>query len=260
MNIPIFQVDAFTDQVFKGNPAAVCPLQEWLPGAVMQSVAMENNLSETAFFIPAEKGYQIRWFTPLREVDLCGHATLATAHVLFEHLDHNEHTIRFMSRSGDLMVHRGEKGILKMNFPAFRVRTLPIEGVYGEIFGIKPSGAYRGNYLMLEYSTEEMVRSIVPDFVKLKSMDQVGVIITSSGVKYDFVSRFFAPAVGIDEDPVTGSAHSTLIPFWAEKLNKKSLKAFQCSPRGGILEGEFADDRVIIGGKAVTFLEGTLSI
>ena len=260
MKIPIYQVDAFTDHVFKGNPAAVCPLKNWLSDEIMQSIAMENNLSETAFFVPMEGGYHIRWFTPFMEVDLCGHATLASAHVLFHHLDHREPEIRFLSRSGDLLVIKGEMNFLKMNFPAYEVKAVHNDPVYAEIFGIQPTAAYRGNYLMLEYPAEQMVRSIKPDFEKVRSVDTVGVIITSPGRDYDFVSRFFAPAAGIDEDPVTGSAFSSLIPFWAERLQKSSLKAFQCSARGGKVEGEYAGDRVIISGKAITFLEGILSI
>jgi len=260
MKIPVYQIDAFADRLFKGNPAAVCPLNEWLPEALMQSVAMENNLSETAFFIPTEEGYHIRWFTPHCEVDLCGHATLASAHVLYHHLGYKKSGIRFHSRSGELLVKKGENRVIEMNFPAYRAEPVPNSPVYGEVFGIQPVAVYQGNYLMLEYASDLAVRSIQPDFEKVKSLDKVGVIITSSAEEYDFISRFFAPAMGINEDPVTGSAHSMLIPFWSERLNKKHLQAYQCSARGGILEGEYADTRVIIGGRAVTFLEGMLSL
>lgn len=260
MKIPVFQIDAFTDRLFHGNPAAVCPLNEWLPEELMQAVAMENNLSETAFFIPAKGGYHIRWFTPLSEVDLCGHATLASAHVLFHHLGYRKSGIRFQSRSGELQVQKGDKDMIEMNFPAYRAQPVPNDPVYGEIFGVQPVAVYRGNYLMLEYPSDQMVQSIRPDLKRVKSMDQVGVIITSSAKEYDFITRFFAPAMGIDEDPVTGSAQSMLIPFWAERLNKGHLRAYQCSARGGILEGRDAGTRVIIGGRAVTFLEGMLSL
>lgn len=260
MKIYIYQVDAFTDQAFKGNPAAVCPLEEWLPDKLLQSIAMENNLSETAFFVPSEEGFHIRWFTPISEVNLCGHATLASAHVLFNHLDYLEKKIRFHSKSGNLIVSRGKQGILKMDFPAFPAEEVSNHPVYGEIFGIQPESVYRANKLMLLYPDEEMVKSVKPDFDQVKSLDGVGVIITSRGKGYDFVSRFFAPAVGINEDPVTGSAFSSLIPFWAERLQKNNLKAYQCSARGGYVQCEYAGKRVIIGGNAVTFLEGTLSI
>jgi predicted PhzF superfamily epimerase YddE/YHI9 len=230
MKTAIFHVDAFTDQVFSGNPAAVCPLQEWLAEDHMQSIAMENNLSETAFFIPVEDGYHIRWFTPLSEVDLCGHATLASAHVLFHHLGYQEPQIRFQSRSGELLAKRGEKGILEMDFPAYRVQPVANDPVFGEIFGIQPAAAYRGNYLMFEYPSDQTVRSIQPDFERVKLLDEVGVIITATSKDYDFVSRFFAPAMGINEDPVTGSAHSMLIPFWGERLSKTEMTAFNFLP------------------------------
>jgi PhzF family phenazine biosynthesis protein len=260
MKIPVYQIDAFTDRLFKGNPAAVCPLNEWLSDELMQSVALENNLSETAFFIPAEEGYHIRWFTPHSEVDLCGHATLASAHVLYQHLGYKNSGIRFQSRSGELQAKKGEKDMIEMNFPAYQARPVPNDPVHGEIFGIQPVAAYRGNYLMLEYPSDQVVRSIRPDFERIKSLDKVGVIITAVAEEYDFTSRFFAPAMGIDEDPVTGSAHSMLIPFWSERLKKRHLQAYQCSDRGGVLEGEDADARVIIRGRAVTFLEGMLSL
>jgi len=260
MKIPIFQVDAFTGRVFKGNPAAVCPLETWLADEMMQSIAMENNLSETAFFIPYEDGFRIRWFTPLSEVDLCGHATLATAHVLFHHLNYPADIIRFHSRSGILSVSKEENGFLKMDFPAYVPVKIDNDPLFGRIFGNQPLSAYRGNYLLLLYNQEEEVKSIQPDFELVKSLDEVGVIITSRGMDYDFVSRFFAPSVGIDEDPVTGSAHSSLVPFWAEILDKRYLTARQCSTRGGILHCEYPGDRVIIGGNAVTYLDGHIFI
>jgi PhzF family phenazine biosynthesis protein len=260
MKIPIYQVDAFTDQIFKGNPAAVCPLEKWLPDELMQLIAMENNLSETAFFVPVDDGYHIRWFTPFSEVDLCGHATLASSHVLFQHLDYRGQRIRFHSETGELVIFRGVQGMLKMDFPAFPAKEVPNDPIYAEIFGIRPESVFQAGKRMLLYSVEEEVMSVKPDFERIKSLDEVGVIITSRSKDYDFVTRFFAPAVGVNEDPVTGSAFSSLIPFWAERLQKRDLKAFQCSARGGIAYGEFAGDRVIIGGKAVTFLEGIISI
>jgi PhzF family phenazine biosynthesis protein len=260
MKIPIYQVDAFADRVFRGNPAAVCPLEAWLPVEKMQSIANENNLSETAFFIPYGDGFKIRWFTPESEVDLCGHATLATAYVLFHHLKYPSEKVEFHSRSGILSVFRGEKDLLRMDFPAFDPIKTDNNPAFEEIFGLKPVAAYRGNYLMLLFEHEEEVRSVQPDFKLVKSLDEVGVIITSRGMEYDFVSRFFAPMVGIDEDPVTGSAHSSLTPFWAKKLHKEILTAYQCSTRGGILYCEYRGDRVIIGGRSVTYMEGIVYI
>jgi PhzF family phenazine biosynthesis protein len=260
MDIPIFQVDAFHHELFKGNPAAVCPLKEWLPDEMMQSIAMENNLSETAFIVELDNGYEIRWFTPLSEVDLCGHATLATAHVLFNHLDFDGESIKFSSASGILYVRKGKEGLIFLDFPAHKPLTVKNEDIYEEAMGLKPKSALKGKKLMLVYEHEDEVINLRPDFQQLIQLNDIGVIATAEGKDFDFVSRFFAPAVGIDEDPVTGSAHTHLIPYWSEILNKNYLRAWQCSGRGGILLCENHDDRVHIGGNAVTYMNGYIHI
>jgi PhzF family phenazine biosynthesis protein len=260
MNIPIYQVDAFHHELFKGNPAAVCLLEEWLPYETMQAIGMENNLSETAFIVKVDAGYEIKWFTPLSEVDLCGHATLATAHVLFNHLNYKEDSIDFFSASGILYVKRRKDGMIYLDFPAQKPRTVKNKDVYEEAMGLKPVSALKGKKLMLVYEHEKDVLNLNPDFKQLKKMNDVGVIATAQGKDFDFVSRFFAPAVGIDEDPVTGSAHTHLIPYWSRVLDKKYLSAWQCSKRGGILLCENQGDRVLIGGQAVTFMNGYIHI
>ncbi len=257
MKIPIFQVDAFHDQLFKGNPAAVCPLGRWLADDIMQAIAMENNLSETAFFVQEGPLFSIRWFTPKREVDLCGHATLASAHVIINHLDYSDDSVEFNSKSGRLLVSRDDRELLKMNFPSYKPVPLPAADSYSSAMGEAPESVYKGNYLQLVYRNADMIMSIKPDFKQVGLLDPTGVIITAPGKEYDFISRFFAPTVGIDEDPVTGSAHSTLIPYWAERLQKKELTAFQASKRGGVLYCENLEGRVIIAGRVVTFLQGT---
>jgi len=260
MNIPIYQVDAFNNELFKGNPAAVCILEEWLPEETMQAIGMENNLSETAFIVRVDAGYEIKWFTPLSEVDLCGHATLASAHVLFNHLNYEEDSIEFFSASGILYIKRRKDGLIYLDFPAHKPRNVKNKEVYEEAMGLKPVSALKAKKLMLVYENEQEVLNLNPDFKLLRRMNDVGVIATAQGKDFDFVSRFFAPAVGIDEDPVTGSAHTHLIPYWSRVLNKKYLSAWQCSKRGGILVCENQDDRVLIGGQAVTFMNGYIHL
>jgi PhzF family phenazine biosynthesis protein len=260
MNIPIYQVDAFHHELFKGNPAAVCPLEKWLSNDLMQAIAMENNLSETAYIVKVQAGYEIRWFTPLSEVDLCGHATLASAHVLFNHLSYEQDTIAFFSASGILYVKRRKDGRIYLDFPAHKPRKVKNIGLFGEAMGKQPLLAFKAKKLMLVYENEEEVLELSPDFKLLESLNEVGVIATAPGKDFDFVSRFFAPAVGINEDPVTGSAHTHLIPYWSEILNKKYLSAWQCSKRGGILLCENENDRVLIGGHAVTYMNGTIQV
>ncbi len=260
MDIPIFQVDAFHHELFKGNPAAVCPLNDWLREETMQSIAMENNLSETAFVVEVDAGYEIRWFTPISEVDLCGHATLATAHVLFNHLDFKGDSITFFSASGNLYVEQGKDGLIYLNFPAQKPVEVKNEDAFGEAMGLKPKSALKGKKLMLVYDSEEEVINLRPDFQQLVKLNDIGVIATAQGNYFDFVSRFFAPAVGIDEDPVTGSAHTHLIPYWSERLNKKHMRAWQCSNRGGIVLCEDHNERVFIGGNAVTYMNGYIHI
>jgi len=261
MSMTIYQVDAFTSTIFKGNPAAVCILDEWFEDAVMQSIARENNLSETAFAVKVEDHYEIRWFTPETEVDLCGHATLATAHVLFEHLDHPHDKIEFHSLySGILSVSRsGEK--LTLDFPVDTLDEIEIPELAFAALNIPPIKAYKGksDYMFI-YDTQSEIEKIRPDFEELKQLGGRGVIITAMGDEVDFVSRFFAPQAGIAEDPVTGSAHTTLTPYWSKKLEKRSLTAKQLSKRGGDLWCEDRGERVSISGQAVTYLIGKICL
>jgi PhzF family phenazine biosynthesis protein len=260
MNIPFFQVDAFTDRLFGGNPAGVCPLEKWLADDLMQKIAMENNLSETAFFIKKDEGFHIRWFTPKVEVNLCGHATLASAHVIFTYLGFNKDVISFESRSGILNV-RKEEDLLVLDFPANKPQRTSLPDSFVQALNITPIQCFRGkeDYLLL-YKSQQEIEALVPDFKRLEKIDARAIIVTAPGNHTDFVSRFFAPRVGVDEDPVTGSAHTVLIPFWAEKLGKNEMKAMQLSRRGGELFCRLRDDRVDIGGKAVTYLKGEISL
>jgi len=258
MLISFYQVDAFTDRLFGGNPAGVCPLDEWLPDDTMQKIAMENNLSETAFFIKKGDGFHIRWFTPKVEVNLCGHATLASAHVIFNESGYSREAISFESRSGTLNVTR-EGELLILDFPANKPQRTSLPDDFVQALNITPVQCYRGkeDYLLL-YKSQKEIEALIPDFHKLEKVDARAVIVTAQGDGVDFVSRFFAPRVGIDEDPVTGSAHTVLIPFWAEKLGKTEMKALQLSSRGGTLFCRLRGDRVDIGGRTVTFLKGEI--
>jgi PhzF family phenazine biosynthesis protein len=260
IGIPIYQVDAFTDRLFAGNPAAVCPLEQWLPDRQMQQIAAENNLSETAFFVPKSEGYDLRWFTPVAEVDLCGHATLATAHVLFQHLKVQQETLYFYTKSGTLTVARqGEQYM--MDFPVDVLEPALPPPVMLEALEVDPQEVLLGreDYLLI-LSSEAEVRQIKPDFAKLKRVNSRGVIVSAPGEHVDFVSRCFFPNYGVDEDPVTGSAHTTLTPYWAERLSKQELKAQQLSPRGGRLHCTMLGERVAIAGSAVTYLEGVIML
>lgn len=260
MKLPIFQADAFAAGLFKGNPAAVVPLTEWLSDELMQQIAMENNLSETAFFIPEGDHFHIRWFTPKAEVKLCGHATLATAHILFNELNFKGDLLEFTSLSGILTVKKVEDK-LQLDFPAdFAQEVEPID-TFTEAFGTKPLQTWKGrtDYLLL-FDSEEIIQNLQPNIQLLLSTNARGIMVTAKGNEVDFVSRFFAPAVGVNEDPVTGSAHTTLIPFWANKLDKTELTALQLSARGGQLWCTLSGDRVYIAGKAVTYLRGEIEI
>jgi PhzF family phenazine biosynthesis protein len=260
MKLQIYQADAFAASLFKGNPAAVVPLQEWLPDELMQQIAMENNLSETAFFIPEGDHFHIRWFTPKAEVRLCGHATLATAHVLFNELNFQGDLLEFESLSGILTVKKVEDK-LQLDFPAdFSQEVEPID-TFTEAFGAKPLQTFKGrtDYMLL-FDSEETIKNLNPNIQLLLSTNARGVIATAKGNEVDFVSRFFAPAVGVNEDPVTGSAHTTLIPFWANRLSKNELTALQLSARGGQLWCTLSGKRVFIAGKAVTYLRGEIEI
>lgn len=257
----IYQVDAFTNTLFAGNPAAVCPLDVWLPDEVMQSIALENNLSETAFYVKHGDAYEIRWFTPTIEVDLCGHATLATAFVLFFHQNHSGNRISFKSpRSGNLAVSRHED-LLTLDFPADHLQELDIDSCNTNGLNIKPLKVYKGrtDYVMV-YLSEDDIRNLTPDFSLLATIEARGIIVTAPGKKTDFVSRFFGPNAGVNEDPVTGSAHTSLTPYWANKLGKKELTATQLSFRGGSLLCKLIGDRVEISGKACLYMKGEIVI
>ncbi len=259
MKLSIYQVDAFASRPFEGNPAAVCPLDAWLDDDVMQSIAAENNLSETAFFVPEGDGFAIRWFTPATEVDLCGHATLASAHVLFECLGHGGNEIRFTSRSGPLGVTKdGER--LTLDFPSRPPSPCAIPDAVVRAFAMSPDECLKAADLIVVFDDEEKVRQATPDMGELLKLDYRGIIITAPGRDCDLVARFFGPAVGIPEDPVTGSAYTQLVPYWANLLGKTRLHARQLSARGGELFCELMGDRVAIAGTAVKFLEGTIDI
>jgi len=260
MKIPIYQVDAFTDKIFGGNPAAVCPLEKWIPAAVMQAIAMENNLSETAFFVRKGSVFEIRWFTPAIEVDLCGHATLASAHVIFKHLGHAKPQITFLSKSGKLKASL-KKDLIYLNFPA--CDPIPVGSPPAALLkGLrkKPKEVLKGRDYLAVFKTEADILALQPDFAELNKLDCLGIIATAEGDESDFVSRFFAPRAGILEDPVTGSAHTLLIPFWAKRFHKKKFHAFQLSKRRGELFCELRGKRVLIGGHARTFLKGTIAV
>ena len=260
IKLKLFQADAFAASLFKGNPAAVVPLKQWLSDELMQQIALENNLSETAFFIPEGDHFHIRWFTPKAEVRLCGHATLATAHVIFNELEFQGEHIEFNSKSGILTVKKVEDK-LQLDFPADFVQPVEPIPAFTEAFGIKPLATFKGrtDYLLL-FDSEETIQNMEPNIQLLLSTDARGIIVTAKGNEVDFVSRFFAPAIGINEDPVTGSAHTTLIPFWANQLNKTEMTALQLSARGGQLWCALSGDRVLIAGKAVTYLRGEIEI
>lgn len=259
MKLDIYQIDAFATRVFTGNPAAVCPLESWLPDDVMQNIAMENNLAETAFYVKGDEGYEIRWFTPVLEVDLCGHATLASAFVLFKYRGYQNDTVTFISRrSGTLKVtRRGD--LFTLDFPADTFEEVAVTEELVNCFSIKPSEAYKGKSdYMLVFENQNQIASLEPSFVHISKLKARGVIATSIGDGVDFVSRFFAPQSGVNEDPVTGSAHTTLIPYWASRLNKNEMTAMQLSQRGGHLLCTYRNDRVDIGGQAREYMAGTI--
>lgn len=259
MKLRIYQVDAFTDKSFSGNPAAVCPLSEWLDDTTLQNIAMENNLAETAFYVKDDDEYQLRWLTPAIEVDLCGHATLAAAFVLFNHENHKGNIINFRSpRSGKLTVTKNGDD-LTLNFPSDIISPILISDELIKAFSIKPVEAYRGKTdILLVYENEEQIINLKPDFGEIEKLKGRGVIVTAKGSTVDFVSRFFAPQCGINEDPVTGSAHTTLTPYWAKKLNKIELSAIQLSARKGYLKCKYLTERVEISGKGKLYLTGEI--
>ncbi|HZK93909.1 MAG TPA: PhzF family phenazine biosynthesis protein [Prolixibacteraceae bacterium] len=261
MIIPIYQVDAFTDLLFSGNPAAVCPLDFWPSDDILQKIAAENNLAETAFFKKRDDLFEIRWFTPVTEVELCGHATLATAHVLFNHLKFKGNQLIFESvYSGKLKVSKKED-YLTLDFPIDHLEpALPPDHLFQSL-GSKPHEIWKGktDYL-LYYPSQEDIEEIKPDFYLLNQIDARGIIVTAPGYDCDFVSRFFAPKVGVNEDPVTGSAHTSLVPFWAHRLNQLEFEARQLSTRGGFLKCQLMGERVLISGNACTYMIGSITL
>jgi len=260
MKLKMYQVDAFADKIFSGNPAAVCPLDKWLPDETMQNIAMENNLAETAFYVNEKEGLRIRWFTPNIEVDLCGHATLATSFVLFHHENHKGDKIVFNSRSGPLTVTKAGE-ILTLNFPIDTIAEVPPLPILEQGLGAKPLKTFKGKTdYMLVFESEDVIRKMNPDFKLIGTVDARGIIVTAKGNEVDFVSRFFGPQSGIDEDPVTGSAHTSLTPYWASVLNKTEFSALQLSRRLGKLKCKLLGNRVEISGTAKLFLTGTISI
>lgn len=259
MKLPYYEVLAFTTNPFGGNPAGVCVLDAWLPDATLLGIAANNNLAETAFTVPRGTDFELRWFTPTVEIDLCGHATLAAASVLFQERSTCGDRIHFHSRSGLLAVAR-DRDLLTLDFPARPPAPSAAPEALQRGLGATPKAIFKARDYLAVFDSAEEVRALKPDFAALKTLDCLGIIVTAPGRDCDFVSRFFAPGAGVDEDPVTGSSHCTLIPFWAERLGKPRLFARQISARGGELFCELAGERVKIGGRAVHYLRGEIQI
>lgn len=259
MKLPLYQIDAFAEVPFQGNPAAVCPLESWLPDDVMQKIAEENNLAETSFYVKSGDSYELRWFTPTKEVDLCGHATIAAAYVLFDTLERLSDVVRFNSKSGWLSVQKDDD-LLTLDFPQQKGVPCDIPEALAKGLGKKPREVYKAMDYMAIFDTEDEVLSINPKLEFLQELDLRGVIITAMGNEFDFVSRFFAPNYGIPEDPVTGSAHCTLAPYWAGVLGKNLMSAKQLSRRTGILKCKIEGDRVLVSGKAIPYLKGHIEV
>jgi predicted PhzF superfamily epimerase YddE/YHI9 len=259
MKLPLYQVDAFTSRVFHGNPAAVVLLDDWLPDAVLAAIAAENNLAETAFVITHSDIMPLRWFTPTVEVDLCGHATLAAAHVLFRYTMPSAQSVSFSTRSGNLVVTRDGE-LLSMDFPARPGKPIPVTNAMVSALSARPSEALLARDLLAVFATEAEVRTFRADFRRIAKLDAFGVIICAPGDATDYVYRFFAPRQGIPEDPVTGSANCTLVPYWASRLGKTELTAAQLSPRGGELHCTLLGDRVLIAGRTVEYLRGEITV
>jgi PhzF family phenazine biosynthesis protein len=265
MRIPIYQIDAFAEGPFTGNPAAVCPLDAWLADPVMQAIAAENNLSETAFFVPegdgAGEGYRLRWFTPTTEVDLCGHATLASGFVVFRWLMPERSSVTFQTtQAGPLTVAR-DGDLLALDFPARPASPCAMSEPLAEALGRRPGALFAARDYLAVYDSADEIAALTPDFAAVAALDRFAVIVTAPATGgIDFVSRFFAPARGVDEDPVTGSSHCTLIPYWADRLGINRLEARQLSRRGGALSCALQGDRVTIAGRALLYLEGTITV
>ncbi|MEE2689821.1 MAG: PhzF family phenazine biosynthesis protein [Pseudomonadota bacterium] len=260
MKIPIYQIDAFAESAFSGNPAAVCPLDDWLETETMQAIAEENNLSETAFFVPNNDDFDIRWFTPKAEIDLAGHPTLATAHAIFTEILPGRSSVKFNTKLGDILSVDDDAGVLTMDFPARPpIKTGGVEEMV-DALGAKPVQFLAERDAFVVLSSESELRALSPDMVKLTALSYLGTIATAPGDEVDFVSRFFAPRYGIPEDPVTGSAHCELIPYWAERLGRTKMLARQISKRGGTIYCEYMGERVKIGGRALTFMRGEIEL
>lgn len=259
MELPVFQIDAFTDTVFSGNPAAVCPLDDWPADDVMQAIAAENNLAETAFFVASDDGFNLRWFTPTLEVELCGHATLASAYLIFDRIAPDAETLRFQTRSGELTVAR-QDGRLFLDFPSYPGPVVACPPALADGLGAVPTEVIEGPNYMAVFAAEADIAALAPDMPTIGTLHPRGVIATAPGDRVDFVSRFFGPSFGVPEDPVTGSAHCMLTPYWARRLGKTWMEARQLSRRGGALICEDRGDRVGIGGNAVLYLEGRIRV
>lgn len=259
MKIPIYQLDAFSSRTFGGNPAAVCPLSAWLDESKMQAIAAENNLAETAFFVPAGDDYDIRWFTPLHEIDLCGHATLASAYVVFNQLRPGRDRVSFGSKSGPLRV-LADDGRLTLDFPALAAKPVSPPAGLAEALGAAPEATFEATALMAIYPSERAIRSLAPDFGRVSKVHHHGIVVTAPGDDVDFVSRFFVPNYGIAEDPATGSTHCTLTPYWAERLGRTKLRGRQLSARGGEFWCELKEDRVLISGHVAPYLQGSIEV
>ncbi len=260
MELPIYQIDAFTDSLFRGNPAAVVPLERWLPDELMQEIAQENNLAETAFFVSETAGFRLRWFTPTVEVNLCGHATIASAHVLYEHLGYEAPSVVFYSRSGPLPVIKNRSQYI-LNFPTDTLLPVSQTLEVAQALGRQPKEVLKGREDWVAiFEDQQTIEDLRPDFRKVAALGGRGLLATAPGQEADFVSRCFFPQSGVEEDPVTGSAHTTLTPYWASRLGKNDLKARQLSRRGGSLSLKLLGDRVEIGGGAVTYLVGKIFI
>ena len=257
----IYQVDAFNHQLFKGNPAAVIPLKNWVSTELMQNIAEENNLSETVFFVEKEDYFEIKWFTPTCEIDLCGHATLAAAHIIFSELNYSKNELKFDSKSGLLIVTKN-KDWYTLNFPSEKITTVQqCPEILKKALNTPILDVLEGKWkLVVVLENEKIVQNLTPNFSKLSELTWNGIVVTAKGNNVDFVSRFFAPKIGINEDPVTGSAHSLLIPYWAEKLDKTNLTALQLSKRIGVLNCTYLQGRVEMSGQAITYLKGKLTI
>jgi predicted PhzF superfamily epimerase YddE/YHI9 len=268
MKLRLYQVDTFASAVFRGNPAGVCPLDRWLPEATMQSIAAENNVAATAFFVPRGAGpgsrgagieYDIRWFTPETEINLCGHATLASGHVILGAPGPARESVTFHSKSGPLTVHRSGD-LLALDFPARPPGRCAAPPGLAEMLGVAPREVWMSRDLMAVYDTEDEVRAITPSFDRIRTVEVFGVIATAPGREADFVSRFFAPRQGVPEDPATGSAHCTLVPYWSRRLGRTTLRGLQLSARGGEMHCEDRGERVRIAGRVVQYLEGTIEV